>query len=492
MRADALLALRRPPRLALLALLGGTVFLGRPAPGEASSHSDAPLISGDRAADNSDLFFFRSYQTGASDRTVLVDCFWPMQDPAAGPNFHVVPPTVVHEIHVDSNRDGREDLTFQFQFQTEYRAQTIATGTGVNVSIPFVVSGPVSSVADPNLNVVERFTVTLIQGDRRTGTRIPLTHGGGNPLFVKPMDNIGPSTFPNYAAYAAQHVLTTDPFAGTHTGRVFVGQRREGFIVELGGVFDRMNVTGPNQNSLRYKNVTAIGLELPTALLTNDGANPVIGAWCSSSRRQARILNPVPARTLNAGTVEGGSFTQVSRLGLPLVNELVIGLSSKDRFNGSEPKDDAQFEGFFLNSSLAATLNVLIPTLGAPTGNRLDIREICLEGGPYALFGGPPPPGFVPSEMLRLNTLTPPTPLATQSSLGALGGDPAGFPNGRRPFDDVTDIVLRVVAGALHSPPNPNASQATDQVGPIRAEMVPDFPFLATPLSHVDVPGPCK
>jgi hypothetical protein len=271
---------------------------------------------------------------------------------------------------------------------------------------------------------------------------------------------------------------------------VFVGQRKDPFAVNLGEVFDLVNlnpVGAPNAepNTLGDKNVTAIALEVPIACLTQ-GADPVIGAWTTASLHQLSILNAGPKGTVPGSTnahgpqVAGGAWTQVSRLGMPLVNEVVIGLPDKDRFNSSEPKDDGQFADFVTNPTLPALLQVLF-SVPAPTSfPRTDLVTAFLTGIP----GLNQQKKVTASEMLRLNTSTPPVAAASQSNLGVLGGDSAGFPNGRRPGDDVVDIELRVAMGVLLPADQATAGQLpyTDGASLSATDFGQAFPYINAPL----------
>ena len=304
----------------------------------------------------------------------------------------------------------------------------------------------------------ETYSVTVVRGDRRSGTRSSVTNAtGGGTTFDKPVDNIGNKAIPNYAAYAAQHVYAVNIPGCATPARLFVGQRKDPFVVNLGETFDLINIKAPAtefaanaesaaKDDLAKKNVTAIEMEVPTACLTA-GADPVIGGWTTASLRQGRLLNPAPG-TSTAASKEGGAWVQVSRLGMPLVNELVIGLKDKDRFNASKPSGDAQFADYVTNPTAPALVEVLYGSAGAkaPTNfPRNDLVATFLTG----IKGVNQPVTVTASEMLRLNTSIAATNVGAQNRLGVIGGDNAGFPNGRRPGDDVVDVVLRVAMGKL-------------------------------------------
>lgn len=423
----------------------------------ASSHREAPFITRHPKVDATDFYMFTSYETGRGNYTTLIADYAPLQDAYGGPNYFSLDPDALYEIHIDNNGDAKEDLTFQFRFSNSNKNATFSIG-GKNVSIPLVISGAgISAVNDPNINLRETYTVTLVRGDRRSGSRAAVTNASGNgTVFDKPIDNIGSKSIPDYAAYAAKHMYTINIPGCTGPGRLFVGQRKDPFVVNLGETFDLVNIKAPvvqlqanaetnAQDSLADANVTALVLEVPTACLVA-GTESVIGGWTTASLRQGRLLNPTP--NSSAASKEGGAWTQVSRLGMPLVNEVVIGLKDKDQFNHSKPKDDAQFADYVTNPTLPKLIETLFAGVGvkAPTNfPRNDLVATFLTG----IAGVNKPANVVASEMLRLNTSLPATPAANQKRLGVIGGDNAGFPNGRRPGDDIVDVALRVVMGRL-------------------------------------------
>jgi hypothetical protein len=424
---------------------------------QASSHREAPFITKHPKIDATDFYMFRSYEPGRADFVTLIANYVPLQDPQAGPNYFAMDPDALYEIHVDNNGDAREDLTFQFRFQNTNKDTKLTVG-GKQVAIPLVING--GAIDGPNaagLNVRETYTVNVVRGDRRSGTRTAVTGMNGAATFDKPVDNIGNKSIPNYAAYAAKHVYQVNiPGCGT-PARMFVGQRKDPFVVNLGETFDLINIKAPAtefaagaeraaKDDLAGKNVTSIELEVAASCLTA-GGDPVIGGWTTASMRQARLLNPVPG-TGTGASKEGGAWTQVSRLGMPLVNEVVIGLKDKDRFNHSKPSADGQFADYVTNPTLPALVEVLYGSAGAkaPTNfPRNDLVAAFLTG----VKGLNQPAKVTASEMLRLNTSTPPVAQGAQKRLGVIDGDNAGFPNGRRPGDDVVDIALRVVMGKL-------------------------------------------
>jgi hypothetical protein len=403
--------------------------------------------------DATDFYMFRSYEPGRTGYVTLVANYLPLQDPYGGPNYFKLDTTALYEIRIVNDGGAVENVTFQFQFQTRSDDNQLNVG-GKNVSIPLVQngSGDVATPASPALNVHETYTLNVLRGPTRHAKRMPvanLTKGG--IVFDKPVDYIGDKTISNYVAYANKHMWDISVPGCAGTGRVFVGQRKDPFVVNLGETFDLVNIKYPatelnplaetaTADTLADKNVTALVLEVPIACLT-ENKGTIIGGWTTASIPVVRTgtgpANAAPAK-----------FVQVSRLGSPLVNEVVIGLKDKDKFNASAPKDDAQFADYVTNPTLPALLEILFGGAGvkAPTNfPRTDLVAAFLTG----VDGLNKPLNVTASEMLRLNTAIAPTPAAGQSRLGVLGGDSAGFPNGRRPGDDVVDIELRVAMGVL-------------------------------------------
>jgi hypothetical protein len=467
----------------------------------ASSHREAPFITKNPKADATDFYMFRSYEPGREQFITLIANYIPLQDAYGGPNYFTMDPDALYEIHIDNNGDAREDLTFQFRFATANKDTQLTVG-GKKISIPLVING--GAIADVNpagANVRETYTVSVVRGDRRSGTRSAVTNAsGGGATFDKPIDNIGNKSIPDYAAYAAKHVYSVNiPGCGT-PARMFVGQRKDPFVVNLGETFDLINIKAPAveflpnaernaRDDLADKNVTSIELEVATACLTAAGSSdPVIGGWTTASLRQGRLLNPTPGATTGAAK-EGGAWTQVSRLGAPLVNEVVIGLKDKDKFNASKPSADAQFADYVTNPTLPALVEILYGSAGAkaPTNfPRNDLVAAFLTG----VKGLNQPATVTASEMLRLNTAIAPTASGSQKRLGVIDGDNAGFPNGRRPGDDVVDIALRVVMGKLCTlnlgcvpgDAPAGALRFTDGAYLDETFIGTSFPYLKTPL----------
>ncbi|NOT31685.1 MAG: DUF4331 domain-containing protein [Planctomycetes bacterium] len=479
-----------PIRLSFFALLGAAGLKGAPPVPAApvlpspSSHREAPFVSEHPKIDATDFYFFRSYEAGRQGFVTLVANYMPLEAPYGGPNYFFMDPEALYEIHLDTNGDALEDLTFQFRFQNQFQQQALdigPVGAKVSVPIPLIQKGAVAGLDDPDLNLRERYTVTLVSGDRRTGTSVPVTNDAdGSATFTKPADNIGTKTIADYAAYAGQYLYNID-VPGVGLGRMFVGQRKDPFVVNLGEVFDLVNTNplGPENGEgdvLDDANVTSLVLELPIAGLV--GQNTILGGWTTASLRQARVLNPHPSGH-NQASVEGGAWTQVSRLSSPLVNEVVIGLPDKDRFNASEPKDDAQFLTYVTHPTLPALIEVLFPVTAPTLFPRADLVQAFLTGVTALNENGSV------GEMLRLNTSILPVAQGAQSRLGVIGNDLAGFPNGRRPGDDVVDIELRVVMGVLLPLADAPSGQLLFTDGAFLDDSFTDatFPYLKTPLA---------
>ena len=431
-------------------VLAGAMLAAMPVRARASSHREAPLITTMPKTDGTDFYLFRSYEPGRSSFVTLVANYQPLEDPFAGPNYFTMDPDALYDINIDNDGDALPEITFRFRFTNTNQRLTVPVN-GVNVEVPLVNIGPIAAGSTTNLNVVETYTVEEISGKHHGF----LTNAsGGSKIFTKPTDNIGNKTFTSpsdYQTYADQYIYNVNIPNCSTPGRLFVGQRKDPFAVNLGETFDLVNISNPvgapdeATDSLAGKNVTALELEVPASCVVQNNSQPIIGGWTSASVPKNRMLNVHPK---NGKPIESGStdFVEVSRLGMPLVNELVIGLNDKDKWNSSQPKDDKQFLQYVTNPTVPALIQALFPSVTAPTlFPRADLVAVFLTG----LSGVNQPPGVVPSEMLRLNTTTPIVAKGSQSRLGALGGDLAGYPNGRRPGDDVVDITLQVAMGAL-------------------------------------------
>jgi hypothetical protein len=497
-----------------------------------SSHREAPNITRLPTVDSTDFYLFNSYEPGREGYVTLLANYIPLQQPYGGPNYFAMDSAALYEIHIDNDGDAQENLTFQFRFTNrlanDNRGIKLNVG-GPQVAVPLKNVGGVSADDNSALNFRESYQMWLTRGDRRKGSVSVVTNTSGGSTFGKPFDFVGTKTFGSvsgYRDYARSFIHTINVPGCNAPGRVFVGQRKEGFAVNLGRVFDLVNfvpVEGDSapgagdgggfpggitqsraNNTVDNANVTTIALELHKSCLTGSG-NGVIGGWTSASLPQARLLNPLP--TFSRPEVNGGPWVQVSRLGMPLVNELVIGLPDKDRFSASEPRYDGQFATYVTNPTLPALLDALFrgpvnQTLGTNIANlapnnlpRNDLVTAFLTG----FTGVNQMSRVTPSEMTRLNTGIPATPAAMQSNFGVAGGDLAGFPNGRRPGDDTVDVALRVVMGRLCYPlviggnnvdlGLCNAGNApvgnvpfTDGAPVSAADFDTTFPYLATPL----------
>ncbi len=497
----------------------------------ASSHREAPFITKNPKVDNTDFYLFNSYATGRGNFVTLISNFQPLQDAYGGPNYFSLDPEALYEIHVDNTGDAEEDITFQFRFQNTL----INGGQGVALPIGFPDGGMQQTVAIPLINAgaigqadggftrtgafqgqLETFTVGVVRGPRRGTAATLVTKMAGGTTFEKPLDNIGSKTFPgsSYANYAASFIYDVNfQIPGCAVpGKIFVGQRKEGFAVNLGTIFDLVNapagvitdntLRGAVANPIANKNISTIAIEIDKTCLLNAAGGTVIGGWSSASVRQARVINP--QGNYQVPTREGGAWAQVSRLGSPLVNEVVIGLPDKDKFNSSEPKNDGvNFAKYVTNPTLPAILELLFGTAAPRAFPRGDLVQAFATGvtGVNVFNGTNMMPAL--GEMLRLNTALPVTANGSQNNLGALGCftgrtattgpmlvvagnpdcDPAGFPNGRRPGDDVVDIALRVSMGALLSG---NAAPSGgidfhDAVLQDDSDFDATFPYLKTP-----------
>ncbi len=501
----------------------------------ASSHREAPNITRLPTLDSTDFYLFNSYEVGRGDYVTLIANYLPLQDAYGGPNYFALDPAGVYSIHIDSDGDAAPDLTYEFRFNQMLAGSgglTLpvgAPGAARPVAVPLKNIGPVSAADTSALNFFETYSVTLVAGDKRK-SRAPLTHAAtGDSRFTKPLDFIGTKTFGSraaYTAYADSFIYDVAiPNCGAQ-GRVFVGQRKDAFVVNLGKTFDLVNYVpiegdsapgagdgggfpsgitqAGNNDDLAFKNITTLALEIPKTCVIGTG-NGSIGAWTTASLPKARVLNPLP--TFKNPDLNAGALTQVSRLGSPLVNELVIGLKDKDRFSSAEPKNDRQFATYVTNPTLPEILNLLFRdavngTLGtslatlAPTHfPRRDLVTTFLTGFP----GVNQLAKVTPAEMLRLNTAIAAKPAADQSPFGVAGDDLAGYPNGRRPGDDVVDISLRVVMGRLCYPIPVNGMPTdlglckpadasvgnvpfTDGAPTSASKLKSTFPYLADPL----------
>jgi hypothetical protein len=453
-----------------------------------SSHREAPEISKDPVADNTDVYAFVSPDD--PDTVTLIANYVPLQEPDGGPNFYEFGDDVLYEINIDNNGDGIADITYQFAFETTLQdPNTFLYNTG-----------PIQSLDDPNWNKRQLYSLTRLQDGQATllAEKLPC-----------PPCNIGPFSTPNYDALAAAAIQRL-PSGET----VFAGQRAEGFYVDLGAFFDLGDLrpfqnlhinpmpAAAGVNGTNRLNIHSMAIQLPKRMLTRGGANPtnpndpgsVIGVYASASRRKAKILEP------NAQVDEAGPWVQVSRLGNPLFNEVIIPLGSKDLWNSKLPQDDKQFLGYVQHPEVPRLLPQLypgvFPNLAAYTKARADLVAILLTGIPSGIVSGFQNfTGDTFADLLRLNMAIPPA--ETPNILGILGGDLAGFPNGRRVSDDVFTIEVRALAGATiplvdHSyAPDAAVSSVTDGVGPsdVSSPYLTTFPYLGVPYSGFTNPS---
>ncbi|MEO7908383.1 MAG: DUF4331 domain-containing protein [Roseiflexaceae bacterium] len=452
----------------LLALTLATV----PNAGLASSHREAPLISKDPEADNTDLYAFVS--PDKLNTVTIIANYIPLEEPAGGPNFAAFDDAARYEIHIDNDGDAKDDITYQFQFKTKIR----------NPNTFLYNTNTINSLDDPDWNMPQMYDVTRISDgkSKRIGDNIPT-----------PPVNVGPRSTPNYEALAAAAVKKIDGNI-----MVFAGQRDDPFYVDLGSIFDLGGLrpfnsfhlaplaTAPGVDGVGGYNTHTIAIQVPIDQLTRDGekANktkmPVLGIYASASRMSRRVLRDDGSQSNN------GKYVQVSRLGNPLINEVIIPLGKKDYWNAQDPSKDKQFQKYYETPELAGLINLLYPALpDTRTSDRTDLSLILLTGVPGLNFTGK-----TPADLLRLNVAVKPTAdVGKGDVLGVLNGDTAGFPNGRRLEDDVTDIELRAVADGYGTFLNtnfglPNLSPNNtvgDGVNENDMEFLPEFPYVATP-----------
>jgi len=453
-----------------------------------SSHREAPEISKDPVADNTDVYAFVS--PDKPDTVTLIANYIPLEGPDAGPNFYEFGDDVLYEIHVDNNGDGDADITYRFRFEVELR----------NPDTFLYNTGPIATLDSPNFNRRQFYSVSRVD---RWGNEHVLATG-----LACPPCNVGPRSTPNYAALANQaiHNLSSGE-------RVFAGQRLEGFYVDLGSIFDLGDLrpfqnlhliptaAEPGVDATQNVNVHSIAIQVPISRLTSNGSHPssvtdphaVIGVYASASRRKVRIAWG------EGKQLESGPWEQVSRLGNPLFNEVIVPMGKKDLWNSQSPRDDKNFAQYVAHPELAGLLPVLypgvFPHLAAYKAARADLEAILLTGIPAGII-----PGFqnfsgtTQADLLRLNMAVAPS--SNPNLLGILGGDLAGFPNGRRVFDDTVTIEIRAVAGVTIPlvdktfTPDGAASLVTDGLKPdLNTRYIPQFPYLGTPKSGFDVPS---
>ncbi len=456
-----------------------------------SSHREAPEISKDPVADNTDTYAFVSPDNPGA--VTIITNYIPLENPAGGPNFFEFGDDVLYSIYIDNDGDARPDITYQFRFSSQLR----------NPDTFLYNTGPINSLDDPNWNKRQFYDVTKVVAS----TIRPYPTLIGDSLASPPC-NIGPRSTPNYAtlAQAAVHTLPTGE-------TVFAGQRNDGFFVDLGAIFDLGDLR-PFQNlhlipsaaaasvdPLATLNVHTIAMQIPIKNLTKDGTVPtdatssksVLGIWGAASRQAVQLIDGFDDRRRGIGP-----WAQVSRLGNPLFNEVIVPLGKKDQWNATPPSADGAFAQYVKQPELARLLPVLypgvFPNLAKLTADRADLVAILLTGIPPGVV-----PGFqnftgnTPADMLRLNVAIPPA--SKPSPLGLLGGDVAGFPNGRRVFDDVVTIELRAIAGATYPLVNPSytadgaASAVGEQLTPAATQYESTFPYLGLPHDGFSTPS---
>ena len=456
------------PALAGLAVASFVAIATRPAAHtEASSHREAPLISGDPQADGTDTYVFIA--PDSPDKVTFVGDWIPLEEPAGGPNFYAFANDAIYDFAIDNNGDGVADVTYSFKFKTEV----------VDPTTFLAATGPITSLGDPHYNVRQFYDIY-----RHTGPGEDIGTLIASHLPVPP-NNIGPVSTPNYDTLATAAISTLP-----NGGKVFAGQRDDPFFVDLGGVFDLATIrqlpgnAGNGIDNVAGFNVHSIVLQVPITDVT--GPNAIIGVWTDTYRQKVRVLREDGSQSAS------GKKVKVSRLGNPLVNEVVIPLAKKDAFNASDPADDAQFGGFVLNSDLAAKLNAVYNGIinPIPTTGRTDLATVFLTGIP----GLNQPPNVKPAEELRINLAIKPDSCGAVKRLGVIAGDNCGFPNGRRLADDSTDVELRAVAcgygfalGPCAGSNSPNSLLGDGVDGNDKAFLT-SFPYVASPWSGFTSP----
>lgn len=461
--------MKKQPIWRTAAAIAACAALIAPAPSFSSNHREAPITALDHKADITDLYAFVSPNpSGTPTHVTLILCVDPLLEPANGPNWFPFDPEVKYQIHVDNNQDAEADVSFEFNFYTRFQLPGVYTGlagigeTGANApgTSNLVVPPQIRSFDNPGLNLIQNYTV-MMHRQTNKGNGNPMTmqwfNSNGGGFFALPAD-AGPRTM-DYAALYEQAASTT-----TNGTKVFAGTVDDPFWIDLGAAFDTANfrtlgsgvpgvLTGEEDaakmnfasDAVSGFAVNAIAIEVPIEMLTSteelepaNSPDATIGVWASTSRARVRVLPFGESR---------GPYRQVQRMGHPLINELLIGIGSKDRFSMEQPKNDSQFADFFLDPPIVKIVEALYGgALTVPKGPRFDLLPLVTYAPPIAAAGTP---GGPIADMLRLNTGVPPTPAQSASRLGLIAGDAAGYPNGRRLADDVVDIVLRVGVGGV-------------------------------------------
>ena len=469
------------PLLATAAFLAAAV----PLPLAASSHREAPLISKKPTVDTTDVYAFRS--PDAPTTVTLIANWIPFEEPAGGPNFYHFDPNARYLIKVDRDGNAVEDVTFEFTFQTQI----------LDTSTFLYNTGPINNITDPTYNYRQTYTIAQINGSGSTATRTVIQSG-----LLMPPDHIGPRSTPNYTTLAAQGIY--DLGSGR---KVFAGQRDDPFFVDVGSIFDLLGLrpfnsahliplaNAPGVGTTDGFNIHTTSIQVPITLLaptcpvsaggvpTNaSDARCVVGVWATAEQR-ARTT-----RTAAGGLTTSGNFVQVSRLGNPLINEVVVDLARKDAFNSLPPSGDSILLGRVRDPELARLIDTLYPTISVPPPPRNDLVAVFLTG--IAGVNQQQNSVATPSEQLRLNVAIAPTAgVCAGNRLGVIGGDNAGFPNGRRLEDDVTDIELRAVAGGYTLTPSFNVAPNNalgDGVNANDRPCLTAFPYMGTPHQGYD------
>ncbi len=461
-------AMRIKRSLRILGVIGvaGALAASQLGTSDASSHREAPLISEDPVADTTDVYAFVA--PNAPNSVTLIGNWIPLEQPNGGPNFHKFGDEVLYTFEVYNDGDAVSDVSYEFRFRSQI----------VNPNTFLYNTGVVTALNDKDLNVRQFYSVIEVKNGRRTVI--------ADRLQVAPA-NVGPRSTPNYTALA-----NAATYSLPHGIKVFAGPRDDPFFVDLGSVFDLAGLRPLNEahaitpptnaagvDGVAGYNTHTIALQVPKDRIVKNG-EPVIGVWSDTYRREVRVLGR------RGGSIEFGRWAKVSRLGMPLVNEVVIPLGRKDAFNASDPYQDGQFYNYVAKPEVAKLIPVLYPGVITPLNIRSkDIIPIFLTGIP----GLNQPANVVPGEMIRLNTSIAPTPFASQDRLGLLAGQNDGFPNGRRLIDDVADIELRALAGGTPFTPTFNVfpnNALTDGVDANDMPFLTVFPYVAAPTSGYD------
>jgi hypothetical protein len=469
-----------------------------------SSHREAPGISQDPVADNTDTYAFVSPDDPTT--VTIITNYVPLEGPPGGPNFFEFGDDVLYQIYIDNDGDALPEITYSFLFNTTYQ----------NPNTFLYNTGPITSLTSGTWNKRQFYNVMVRRDNDGKGKPKKQKHdhdGQGTMIgsnLACPPCNIGPRSTPNYQTALADHAVHVLPTGET----VFAGQRRDGFYVDLGATFDLADIRpiqhlhliptpdAPAHDPLVGFNVHTIALKVPIHMLTSDGSVPsdpmstkaVLGVWGAASRRKVTVRDPEKNGT---DPKKSGPWVQVSRLANPLFNEVIVPIGQKDYWNSADPVDDSQFAEYVKKPELQTLLPILypgqFPHLAGITGDRGDLVAILLTGIPSGLIGGfQNSTGSTLADMLRLNVAIPPA--SSPSLFGILGGDLAGFPNGRRVFDDIVTIELQAIAGATY--PLVNPSYVKDAAIPaVQSYITPDpsryktaFPYLGTPLDGFSTP----